>query len=67
MALKLSWFCVDRRARIFEIMSPSNSVASDINFSEANMTTPDSSEHDGLDGLMWFLRITDEMPCKGAA
>ena len=67
MALKLSWFCVDRRARIFEIMSPSNSVASDIHSMQANMATPDSSAHHGLDGLMWFLRITDEMPCKGAA
>ena len=48
-------------------MSPSNSVASDIHLMQANMATPDSSEHDGLDGLMWFLRITDEMPCKAAA
>ena len=48
-------------------MSPSNSVASDIHLKQANMATPDSSEHDGLDGLMWFMRITDEMPCKAAA
>ena len=48
-------------------MSASIFVASDIHFPQATMATPDSSEHDGLDGLMWFLRITDEMPCKAAA